>query len=248
MRIILVVFSIVLFLLLFFPVYLVLLLVGRFRPRAKAKASQAIVRNAFRFVLASGGIRYKAIGIENVPKEEAVLYAGNHRGLADIPVGYITVPTLTGFVAKKEMQHIPFFSWWMRNMNCLFLDRENMKEGLKTILKGIDNIKAGYSMFIMPEGTRGHGADETDMLPFKEGSLKMSEKTGCPIIPVAITGSSAVFEDHVPWVKPGLITIHYGEPIYPNDLDKETRKRLGMLVQERILSMLKEDMEKYQKK
>ncbi len=238
MRIILVVLALVLFLIVTFPVYLILLFIGLFNPHLKTKLSQPIVAWGFRFVLFFAGTKRTVLGLENIPKNEAVLYAANHRGFADIPMGYISVPTLTGFVAKKEMSNIPFFSWWMRNLNCLFLDRNDLKAGLKTILKGVEQIKAGYSMFIMPEGTRNQGEE---MLPFKEGSLKMAEKTGCAIIPVAITNSDAVFERQQPWVKKAHVIIHYGKPIYPNELPKEERKFLGAKVREIIKEMLEED-------
>ena len=89
-------------------------------------------------------------------------------------------------------------------MNCLFLDRENMKESLKVILQGIEYIKEGHSIFIMPEGTRNQGEG---LLPFKEGSLKMAEKTGCAIIPVALSNTDAVFERQKPWVKKAHVII-----------------------------------------
>ena len=181
MRIVLVALAIVLFLILFLPLYFILWIVGKFNPHAKTAASQFVVRNAFRFTLFCAGTKITVLGRENVPKDEAVLYAANHRGFADIPVSYITLPTLTGFVAKKEIKKVPIFSWWMKNLNCLFLDRDDMKEGLKTILTGMEHMKNGYSIFIMPEGTRNRG-DELDLLPFKEGSFKIAEKTGCAII------------------------------------------------------------------
>lgn len=240
MRIVLVVLSMVLFLILFLPVYFILWIVGKFNPHMKIAASQTIVRNAFRFVLFCAGTKITVLGRENVPKDEAFLYVGNHRGLADIPVGYITLPTLTGFVAKKELKKIPLFSWWMKNLQCLFLDRDDMKEGLKTIMQGVGQLKAGYSVFIMPEGTRNRG-DEFDLLPFKEGSLKMAEKAGCAIVPVAISNTAAVFENHMPWVKRSHVIIHYGKPIYPNDVPKEERKHLGATVRDIIIAQLKED-------
>lgn len=243
MRIIFVALAIMLFLIVFLPVYFILWIVGKFNPHAKTAASQKIIKGAFRFVLFFAGTKITTLGLENVPKEEAVLYAGNHRGLADIPVGYITVPTLTGFVAKKEIKKIPVFSWWMKNLNCLFLDRTDMKEGLKTIMTGIDLLKNGYSIFIMPEGTRNRG-DELDLLPFKEGSLKMAEKSGCAIIPVAISNTAAVFEQQMPRVKKAHVIIHYGKPIYPNDLSREEKKHLGASVREIIIEMLKEDAAK----
>ena len=69
---------------------------------------------------------------------------------------------------------MPLLRTWMRRLHCLFIDRENVKEALKTILAGIDNVKNGISMCIFPEGTRNKTDDL--MLPFKEGSFKIAEK------------------------------------------------------------------------
>lgn len=238
MRTVAVFLSLSLFLILSIPVYLITLLIGLFNRHAKVAFSQKMAVLCFRFVLVFSGTKRIVLGLENVPKNEAVLYAANHRGFADIPVGYITLPTLTGFVAKKEIAKIPLMSWWMRNINCLFLDRDDLKAGLKTILQGVEYMKQGYSMFIMPEGTRN---STEELLPFKEGSLKMAEKTGCAIIPVAITNSDGVFERQAPWVKKATVVIHYGTPIYPNHLDKETKKHLGVYVRDIIANMLTED-------
>lgn len=157
MRVILVALTIIIFLILSLPAYFILWIVGKFDLRRKAAISQKIIKGAFRVTLFAAGTKITALGQENVPKDEAVLYVGNHRGLADIPLGYITVPTLTGFVAKQEIRKIPIFPWWMKNLNCLFLDRSDMRKGLETILSGVELMKNGYSIFIMPEGTRNRG-------------------------------------------------------------------------------------------
>ena len=39
------------------------------------------------------------------------------------------------------MEKVPLLRTWMRRLHCLFIDRENVKEALKTILAGIDNVK-----------------------------------------------------------------------------------------------------------
>ena len=54
----------------------------------------------------------------------------------------------------------------MKRLYCLFINRDDVKEALKTILAGIDHIKNGISMCIFPEGTRNKTDDL--MLPFKE--------------------------------------------------------------------------------
>ena len=64
------------------------------------------------------------------------------------------------------------------------------------------------------------------MAPFKEGSLKIAEKAGCPIIPMAITHTRDIIKDHIPFVKPTHVTIQYGTPVYPNELPKEEKNVL----------------------
>lgn len=231
-----------LFLLVFFiisiPLYLIELIIGRFNHRAMVASSQKIVVGAFHIILFISGVKTTVIGRENVPKNEPVLYIANHRSYFDVPVAYASIPTLTGFMAKKEIAKIPFVSYWMRFLQCLFLDRDDIKQGLKTVLKAIEQVKAGYSIFISPEGTRSQG---TEMRPFKEGSFKIAEKTGCAIIPVSISNTDEVFENHVPWIHSAHVIIEYGKPIYPKELSKEQQKFLGSYVQDIIRETLRKN-------
>lgn len=232
-------FIALLFLLVFFiisiPLFLIEYIIGRFNHRAMVASSQWIVVRAFHVILFISGVKRTVLGLENIPKNEPVLYIANHRSYFDVPIAYVSLPTLTGFMAKKEIAKIPFLRTWMRLLQCLFLDREDIKQGLKTVLKGIEQIKSGYSVFISPEGTRNHG---TEMLPFKEGSFKIAEKTGCAIIPVALSNTDDIFENHFPKIKPTHVVMEFGKPIYPDSLEKEQRKFLGSYVQEIIRDML----------
>ena len=133
------------------------------------------------------------------------------------------------------MTKIPLLSNWMRNLNCQFLDRDNIKEGLKTILQCIELVKDDVSILIFPEGTRTPG---NQMLPFKEGSLKIADKSGCPVIPVAITNTEEIFEQHMPRIKSTNIIIEFGDPVNLNELSKEEKKHLGRRIQDIIKGML----------
>ena len=236
MRTILVFLSLSIFFIVTFPVYLVLLLLRKKNRLLSSKIAQKFVQWGFRFITFFAGMKRVVLGLENVPKDTAVLYVSNHRSIADIPMAYITVPNLMGFVAKIETKKAPFLSWWMVLVNCLFLDRSDMRAGLQMMLDGIDSIKQGYSIFIAPEGTRNHGKE---LLPFKEGSLKMADKTNCPIIPVAISGTDDIFENSAPWVKSATCVIEYGVPIYPDQLTREERKTMGAYCRDVITEMLK---------
>ena len=145
-----------------------------FNKKAKARISYAIVQWVLKTCLFIAGTKLEVIGLENVPRDRAVLYVGNHRSIFDILINYSLLPPLMGFVSKKEMKKYPFLNHWMKLVNCLFLDRDNIKEGLKTILEGVEQMKNGISMFIYPEGTRAKSDDA--MIEFKEGSFKIAEK------------------------------------------------------------------------
>lgn len=232
--------GIIIFLIVFFilsiPFYLIEWLLYKCKlTKARDNSSKFIVKNAFKICLFIAGVKIKATGIENIPKDTACLYVGNHNGFFDILVSYVTIPYNVGYVAKKEMKKVPFLNLWMINISCLFLDRENIKEGLKTILKGVEQLKSGTSVFIFPEGTR---SKDGKMLPFKEGSMKMAEKSKVPIIPVAFTGTAALFENQFPKVKRGTVTIEFGAPIIIDELEKEDKKFLGAYTQNKIQDIL----------
>ncbi len=211
---------------------------GKKNPTLKNTQSLRIVQCVFRQILKVAGVHITVKGQENVPTDRAVLYVGNHRSYFDILVGYTTVPSLLGFVAKVEMERAPLLSNWMQNVNCLFLDREDLKQGLKTILLGIERIKQGISIWIFPEGTRNRNEDILDMLPFKEGSLKIAEKSGCPVIPVAMTGTADIWEKHFPRMKSSNVTIEFGKPIIIKELEPEQKKHAGAYTQSVIKDML----------
>lgn len=217
------------------PVLIVEWIIGIFNRPLRDRSSLKMVQWAFKCILRIVGLKLTVIGEENVPKDEAVLYVANHRSYFDILITYSRVPRLTGYIAKKEMLRYPLLNTWMKYLYCLFLDRTDLKQGMKVILQGIDFIKHGISVFIFPEGTR----NRTDtMLPFKEGSLKIAEKSGCAIIPVALTNSAAIFENHIPFMKPAKVILEYGKPFYPGQLEKEDKKKVGAYTQKRIQEML----------
>jgi 1-acyl-sn-glycerol-3-phosphate acyltransferase len=181
-------------------------------------------------------------GIENIPKDQPVLFVGNHRSYFDIILNYSILPPLMGFVSKIEIKKVPILAQWMVNMNCLFLDRSSPKEGLKMIHDGVEKLNQGISIFIFPEGTRAKSDDA--MAEFKGGSLKMAEKAKVPIVPVAINNTSALLEDHFPAVKKAHVIIEYCEPVYLENLDKEEKKFLAKnvhdIIEQKVLANMKE--------
>ena len=234
-RFILVCLILLLYLILGIPVLLVEWLISRWNPRLRDISCLRMVQAAFKLILRITGADITYVGREHVPKDQAVLYISNHCSYFDILLTYSQCPGLTGYVAKAEMLRYPLLRDWMKRLYCLFLDRTDIRAGMQTILTGIDYIKHGISVCIFPEGTR---SNDQKMQPFKEGSFKMASKTGCPIIPIAISNSAQILENHFPRILPCKVTVEYGQPIYPKELTKEEQKFLGVYTQQRIQEML----------
>ena len=226
---------VILFLIFSIPLLVVEWILGKFNMDLKNRSSLAIVNWAFRVCLCFSGVKLTVLGEDRVPMNEAVLYVGNHRSYFDILLTYVRVPRPTGYVAKKEMLHYPLLSNWMKNLHCQFLDRENLKEGMKTILTCIEEIKSGVSICIFPEGTRNKENDT--FLPFHQGSFKIAEKAGCAIVPMCLNNAAGIFEDHLPKIKKAHVILEYGTPIYMNTLSKEEKKGIAELVQKQIETM-----------
>lgn len=228
-RFIIVAIFLILYLILTLPVLGILFLLRKWYPEEIDAIHLCFVQWGFRVILRISGVKVTVIGEERVP-DDAVLFIGNHRSYFDILLTYSRCKNLTGFISKKEMEKFPILSIWMKRVYCLFLDRENARAGLKTILTAIDYVKRGISICIFPEGTRNTG-EELSLLPFHEGSFKIATKTGCPIVPISMNNTASIFENHMPRIKKTHVVIEYGEPIYPNELDTEQKKQIGVLVQ-----------------
>ncbi len=227
--------TIVSFLILSIPLLLAEWLIGKFNMDLKNRSSLAIVNWAFRRCLDISGVKLTVIGEENVPKDRPVLYVGNHRSFFDIPLTYVRVPRPTGYIAKKEMLKFPLLRDWMRNLHCLFLDRNDLKAGMQMILDSIEKVKSGISICIFPEGTRNKENDT--FLPFHAGSFKIAEKTGCPVVPMAINNSSGILEDHFPRIKKTHVVLEYGKPIYLDDMDRAQRKNVAKMAEDAVKEM-----------
>lgn len=233
-RLILVVIWVVFFLLISIPIQLIELIIGLFNKKARANSSQFIVSIAFRVINFISGIKIIVKGKENIPKDEAVLYVPNHRGIFDIVITYPLCPSQVGFIAKRETKKVPLLNFWMMLMNCQFLDRKDIRNGLKVINKSAELIQNGTSMCIFPEGTRNKTTE--DLQEFRDGSFKIAEKAKCPIVPVSISNTEQVLEAHMPFIKPTTVVVEYCKPINPNDFSRTEKRAMIDLCREEILT------------
>lgn len=204
-------------------------------PQQANELAHQYVKRALSNVIKISGSRVEVEGLDNIP-EGACLFVGNHTGFFDIMVTETVIPSGVGYVSKDSFKSVPGLSSWMDLIRCLFLNRSDPKEGIKTILKGAEYLKEGYPILIFPEGTRSR---DGKLGEFKGGSLKMAQKAQCPIVPVAISGASAIFEDnkHLS-VKPATVKVTFAKPIHISKMSRSEQKLALEQIKETIGEIL----------
>lgn len=180
------------------------------------------------------GIKVNVVGKENLPQGNC-LFIPNHQGFFDMPLmlGFIEKPM--GFIAKKEFLKFPIVNYWMKKMHCIFLDRENVRESVKSMNDAAENLKNGCSMVIFPEGTRSKG---NTIGEFKKGSLKLGTKVDIPIVPITINGTYKAYEANGNKIQPAEVTLTISKPIYAKDYTKQEQGNLSEIVKGTIINNL----------
>ncbi len=234
-RFIFVILVVTIFLICSIPLLLILEIVGIFNKESKENISSAVISWAFGMIASMSGVKLTVVGEENIAQNENVLYVGNHRSIFDIILLYHLIKKPAVIISKKEMNRIPVFNIWERNIGCLFLDRKDIKQGLQIILQAIEIVKTKASVIIFPEGTRSK--TEGEFLPFKAGSFKISEKSKCSVIPVTFINTGCIFEDHKPFIKKTHVVVCFGEPIVTKDYTRDDFKELHTLAYNKVVEM-----------
>ena len=238
LRFLIAIIFVVLYLIISLPIMLVLWIVRFFTPKA-TYAMQRIVQWAFSVVWHIAGVKLEVRGEDRLPADGAVLFVGNHRSFFDVIIGYSLLKRRTIIVSKDSFKKVPLLNLNMMFIGVRFIDRKNLRKGVETIKECGEVAKTGISVLVFPEGTRNRG-DALKLLPMHDGSFMIAQRSGCPVVPMAFTGTAEIFEKHSPWLKAGKVIVEFGEPQTIAELPKEYKKHPGNYFAEKITGMLEE--------
>jgi 1-acyl-sn-glycerol-3-phosphate acyltransferase len=181
------------------------------------------------------GIKIEVIKNKELPKG-IYIFMSNHQSQLDIPVlEKVLKPYNIRFLAKKSLFKIPFFGWGIKALGYVPVEREDPREGLKSVLACIERIKKGFSLVIFPEGTR---SPTGELLPFKLGGFIIPLKSKIPVVAVSIWGTRDILPKGALWFRISSrkkVKVYIDEPIETKDLSGKDKERLAQLVREKIL-------------
>ena len=206
---------------------------GKDESRAEIyKNMQELAKN----LVKSTGMELEVRGKENLPKEGPVLYVPTHKSVFDIVILLTIIDDPAIFIGKKEVQKMPYVNKWFNALGCIYIDRDDMRAALKSILQGIDELKNGQSIVLFPEGTRSMS---NDIKPFKEGGFKLAAKTKVPVVPIALSNTYKIFEEKKRIQKTKVI-VNIGEPVITETLTKEELANLPKIMEEKVGKLMEE--------
>ena len=125
----------------------------------------------------------------------------------------------------------------MKLLGCVFVLRDDMRAAIEALNEATAVVEQGKSFIIFPEGTRYKG-EEGGIGEFKGGAFRIAVKTGAPVVPVAITGARALFENRGNRCTPGTVHIRVLPPIQTKGMDRAEQKQLPDAVRQTILAQL----------
>ena len=188
-------------------------------------------------LVAQTGSEIKVQGQENIPDQPCLLVS-NHQGAFDIPLllGFLDLPL--AFIAKWELRYFPLVSTWMKELQCVFIKRNNLRQTLRAYKNAAKVFATGQSLVVFPEGTR---SKSSKLGEFKRGSLKIALRENVPIVPVAIDGSYKLREANNGLIKGDQVRITINQPIDPDDLSAKEEKNLTTKVRNIIEKNINSD-------
>ena len=172
-------------------------------------------------------------GADLVPRDGAVVLAGNHSGFLDGPLVFLLSPRPAVFLTKAEL----FVGPLARALGWLGQVAVHRGQPDRTALKqALALLADGGALGVFPEGTRGTGQLEQTT----DGLAYLALRSGAPVIPIAVLGTSAALPkgSWLPrWRAP--VTIVFGAPVaLAVEGDPRSRRTVGAAAEQLRLSLV----------
>lgn len=190
-----------------------------------------IARRLFAVLIKIMGVRLEVIGRENIKPNTTYLMMGNHQSLFDIFVIPAAIPLcFTGIEAAYHFK-LPVWGYLIRKWGCIPIERQNLKNAIKSLEQARQTIASGMHLCVLPEG---HRTLTGQMAPFKKGPFYLAKAAGADLLLFGIKG---LFDFHPKGrleLKPGKVTVTIGQSISYDSIEKMPVKDIRTLCYTKI--------------
>lgn len=213
----------------------------KFASREKFEFLHKQAKKSLNFI----NIKLNIIGKEKIPKEP-VLFVINHSSMLDSFILLASVDRPIGCLIADEpiWKNMPVVKDWATLTKCIYINRTNNREGIKSIIEASKNITSGHSMAVFPEGDLTWIKDPNALVSdFRNGALKIAYKAKCPIVPLVIKNSRDIYEGYDPIGKifSHPVEVEFLDPIYDHIHDSRLKStHLATNIKNKMINKIKE--------
>ena len=168
--------------------------------RAAARMASAALRLYFRLI----GCRIHMEGEEHVDAYGACIYVSNHTSYFDVPAVMALFKTNYHFLAKNEINDMPFVGTFLRKLGHFAFERSKLRARSRQAEQMEKALLRGESLFVFAEGTF---TAQPGVRPFQLGAFRAAVRTGRPIVPVVLRGTRRFLRDGTLLPKPARISV-----------------------------------------
>jgi 1-acyl-sn-glycerol-3-phosphate acyltransferase len=198
---------------------------------ATGRRQHAIARGWARMLLAIGGVKVLAEGVEKLDPAKGYVLVANHSSYMDIPVIMATLPLQFRFFAKRGLFSIPFLGTHLKRAGHIPVVRGDARASVKSMTEGARLIRErNVSVLLFPEG--GRSVDR--LAEFKEGTAYIAIKAAVPAVPIGLEGMRDILRMHTAFVYPGTVHLRVGDAIETSNLTLKDREQLTCELRARI--------------
>ena len=189
-------------------------------------------------VVAVGRVKVNCRGAEKLPKDGRFLLVCNHQSDIDPALIMHCFPKgQLAFIGKKETKDMFLIGAVMHKLLCQYINRENDREALKTILRCIQIVKEDKaSIGVFPEG---YVSLDGKLRHFRGGVFKIAQKAGVPVVVCTLQNTKQAM-NRLLKLKRSQVEVHLVEVISAEEVCSMTTVDLGERVYESMIADLGE--------
>ena len=159
--------------------------------------------------------------VGELPKQDRILYAINHRSLLDILVmeNIFSTSRKNGtWIAKQDLFDHPFYGKFFEYSGCMSVDLNNGRGMLKffKMMKKTFTKVDDFNLYIFPEGERHKNEG---LLKFQSGASKIAKANGLDVVPVFIHDTLETVFKNAPYKETKVIEVHIGNIVDHKELE-----------------------------
>lgn len=158
--------------------------------------------------------RVRVQGREHIAPGTPYIMVANHSSAADIFLLYRLFRHFK-WVSKAENFRVPFIGWNMRLNRYIPLRRGDKASVLAMLASCRQNLAAGSSVMLFPEGTR---SKTQELRPFKAGAFELAKELALPLLPILLVGTRQALPKHGLLCGRARMAIRILPPVLPSEL------------------------------